>query len=65
LLDDELVEADKVRASIDDLIQRKPHPLHAGPPAMLGRARPKVAGIKLAAMLRHGASPAWLPHQAV
>ncbi len=57
LLDDDgLVDEDKVRAAIDDLIKRKPHLAARRPTGNVGQgARPEVPEIGLAAMLRRGA----------
>ncbi len=57
LLDDDgLVDEDKVRAAIDDLLQRKPHLAARRPTGDVGQgARPDPAPLGLADLLRRGA----------
>ncbi len=57
LLDDDgLVDEDKVRAAVEDLIKRKPHLAARRPTGNVGQgARPEAPEIGLAAMLRRGA----------
>lgn len=57
LLDgDGLVDDDKVRAAVDDLVKRKPHLAARRPRGDVGQgARPEVPEMGLASMLRRGA----------
>jgi hypothetical protein len=57
LLDEDgLVDEDKVRAAVDDLVKRKPHLAARRPTGNVGQgARPEAPEIGLAAMLRRGA----------
>lgn len=57
LLDDDgLVDEIKVRAAVDDLVQRKPHLASRRPSGDVGQgARPETKPVGLAEMLRRGA----------
>ncbi len=56
LLDDDgLVDEDKVRAAVDDLVKRKPHLAARRPTGNVGQgARPETATFGLAELLRRG-----------